>query len=59
MPVPSPAVPGVVAVVVHGPASSPLPQILWAVGLRPVAGTDGPTIWLPADKAVRDGGEGS
>jgi hypothetical protein len=42
--------PDLVAVLVHGPATTPLTGLLWDLGLRPAAGTTGPTVWLPARK---------
>ena len=33
------------AVVVHGPATNPLTRLLWDLGLRPLPGTTGATVW--------------
>jgi hypothetical protein len=43
----TPVPPDLAAVVVHGPATTSLTPILWDLGFRPVAGTTGPTLWLP------------
>jgi hypothetical protein len=46
--------PDLAAVLVHGPASNPLTGLLWDLGLRPVAGTTGATIWLPGPPVAPD-----
>ena len=36
-----------VVVRVLGPPTVPLVSALWSLGLRPVAATVGPTVWMP------------
>ncbi len=43
------------AVYVHGPATTTLVNALWAAGLRPVSGGQGPTLWLPTRPRRGDG----
>jgi hypothetical protein len=47
-PGPLPPVPDLPVVVVHGPAAAVVTVALWDAGLRPVTGTSGPTVWVPA-----------
>lgn len=36
-----------VVVRVFGPPTVPLVSALWSLGLRPMAATVGPTVWMP------------
>jgi hypothetical protein len=46
--------PALAAVVVHGPPTVSLATSLWSLGLRPVSGSVGATIWLPKAPGNRD-----